>query len=408
MSFDLNINNYKIEELAELFELTSNNYDIFTIERKEHFLKENILSDKSIKEETKQRTISFLKEVKDILIATVSSKLSKIYNTDLSLKGSVIKNAGNTNIIDKPVTPYGQSFPSEFYKGIINPLKKRTIRQNLNIDTRFRNNYLGTTASDFQFELPTFFTDVLSVQLDAFELSSSFYNISINLGNNFFVIGLNTGNHYTIVLMDGTYNVATLISAINIAMPAIPELNDVTAYKIVLSTDVGGHAIFTNIGVPPSGPTYEFTLNFQTSLSGMDDFNKPLPLKLGWILGYRLGLYTDSSSFISEGSIDIYGPKYIYLVFDDYNNSVNNGFFSAFNSSVLNKNILARMSVNATANAGPIVQNNLAIITGARQYFGPVDIRKVHIQLIDEFGRVLDMHNMDYSFCVTFNIVYDL
>ena len=39
MSFDLNINNYKIEELAELFELTTNNYDIFTIERQEHFLK---------------------------------------------------------------------------------------------------------------------------------------------------------------------------------------------------------------------------------------------------------------------------------------------------------------------------------------------------------------------------------
>ena len=54
------------------------------------------------------------------------------------------------------------------------------------------------------------------------------------------------------------------------------------------------------------------------------------------------------------------------------------------------------------------MQNNLSIITGARQYFGPVDIRKVHIQLVDEFGRVLDMHNMDYSFCLTFETIYDL
>jgi hypothetical protein len=380
------------------------------IDRKEHFLKETILADKSIGQETKNKTLLFLKEVTDLLkieLNNVSSKLSKIYNTDLSLKSSIVETAGNTSIIEKPVTSYGQSFPSEFYKGIINPLKKRTIRQHLNIDTRFRNNYIGTSSSDFQFELPTFFSDVMSVQLDAFELASSFYNISSSLGNNFFVIGLNTGNHYTIVLADGIYNKTSLISAINNEMDLIVELNNVNAYKIVLSTDIAGHAIFTNIGVPPSGPVYEFTLNFQTSFFGMDDFSKALPLKLGWLLGYRLGIYTDNSIFISEGMIDLYGSKYIYLVFDDYNNNVNNGFFSAFNSSVLNKNILARISMQYTS-TGSIVQNNLAIITGARQYFGPVDIRKVHIQLVDEFGRILDMHNMDYSFSVTFNVVYDL
>lgn len=30
--------------------------------------------------------------------------------------------------------------------------------------------------------------------------------------------------------------------------------------------------------------------------------------------------------------------RYLYLVIDDYNNSVNNSFFSAFNNSILNKN----------------------------------------------------------------------
>ena len=57
---------------------------------------------------------------------------------------------------------------------------------------------------------------------------------------------------------------------------------------------------------------------------------------------------------------------------------------------------------------GSVIQNNLAIITQARQYFGPVNINKVNIQLLDEYGRILDTHSMDYSFCVTFNVVYDL
>ena len=124
-------------------------------------------------------------------------------------------------------------------------------------------------------------------------------------------------------------------------------------------------------------------------------------------MGFRRGLYTSEFVYTSEGSIDLYGPKYIYLVFDDYNNNVNNGFFSAFNSSVLNNNILARISMNSNT-FGSVIQNNLAIITQSRQYFGPVNINKVNIQLLDEYGRILDMHSMDYSFCVTFNVVYDL
>jgi hypothetical protein len=47
------------------------------------------------------------------------------------LHKSEIIEAGNTNIIKQPPTPYGQSMPSEFYQGIINPLSKRILRQNI-------------------------------------------------------------------------------------------------------------------------------------------------------------------------------------------------------------------------------------------------------------------------------------
>jgi hypothetical protein len=50
----------------------------------------------------------------------------------------------------------------------------------------------------------------------------------------------------------------------------------------------------------------------------------------------------------------------------------------------------------------------LLLVTTSRQYFGPVDIQKMQIQLLDEYGRVLDMNNMDYSFCLSFQTVYDL
>ena len=405
MSFDLNIKNYKKRELEDIFELPAT-YDKTLVTKKETFLREKIVADNTISEIMKQNTFRFLKETKDMLIADLNSvthKLSEIYNTNLKLHDSAVTIAGNTPIIDRPITPYGQSSPSEFYSGVINPLKKRTIRQNLNIDTRFRDNYTKTSASNFQFVLPTQFNDVMSIQLDNFEFTTPVYNISAGLGNNFFSIEINTGEMLTIIIPDGIYTDITLIAAINLAITNIPLLSNPATYQIVMSQNSNRCSIFTNISVS----NYEFTLFFQGSIQGADNFVIPLPFKLGWIMGFRLGFYTSDFVYTSEGSIDLYGPKYIYLVFDDYNNSVNNGFFSAFNSSVLNNNILARISMNPNT-LGSVIQNNLALITFARQYFGPVNINKVNIQLLDEYGRILDMHSMDYSFCVTFNVVYDL
>jgi hypothetical protein len=405
MSFDLNIKNYKKRELEDIFELPAT-YDKTLVIKNENFLREKIVADKTIGEIMKQNTFRFLKETKELLLADLNSvthKLSNIYNTNLKLHDSAVTIAGNTPIIDRPITPYGQSSPSEFYSGVINPLKKRTIRQNLNIDTRFRDNYTKTPASNFQFVLPTQFNDVMSIQLDNFEFTTPVYNISAGLGNNFFSIEINTGEMLTIIIPDGIYNDTTLIAAINLAITNIPLLNNPATYQIIMSQNLNRCTIFTNSSVS----NYEFTLFFQGSIQGTDNFAVPLPFKLGWIMGFRLGLYTSEFVYTSEGSIDLYGPKYIYLVFDDYNNNVNNGFFSAFNSSVLNNNILARISMNSNT-FGSVIQNNLAIITQSRQYFGPVNINKVNIQLLDEYGRILDMHSMDYSFCVTFNVVYDL
>jgi hypothetical protein len=83
------------------------------------------------------------------------------------------------------------------------------------------------------------------------------------------------------------------------------------------------------------------------------------------------------------------------------------GFYSAFTSSVLNKNILARISLAGSV-PDIVTKDNFSIITTPRQYFGPVDIQKLHIQMLDEYGRILNLNNMDYSFCLTFQTIYEL
>ena len=46
-------------------------------------------------------------------------------------------------------------------------------------------------------------------------------------------------------------------------------------------------------------------------------------------------------------------------------------------------------------------------ITKKRHYFGPVNIDKLHIQLIDEYGTEIDMNYNDFSFALEFDILYE-
>ena len=105
--------------------------------------------------------------------------------------------------------------------------------------------------------------------------------------------------------------------------------------------------------------------------------------------------------------MDTTGTRYVFLVVDDYNNNFYNGFYSAFNSSLLNKNILARISIVSPI-YNVLMQNNLNVVTTPREYFGPVNMQNLTIQLLDEYGRILDLNNMDYSFCLTITQAYDI
>ena len=51
-------------------------------------------------------------------------------------------------------------------------------------------------------------------------------------------------------------------------------------------------------------------------------------------------------SIVSESCIDCSPLRYIYLVLDEYSNSFPNSFSSFYSKSVMNKKILAKISLN--------------------------------------------------------------
>lgn len=429
-NFDLNIGNYSKSELEEILELPSN-YDENIIYMKEAKLRQNIMNDLSVPVTIKTKTLGFITNIKNALTiniqknnsannSKVGSKISdlaktykSVYNLDKTLNKSDVTDSGSTYIIKQQPTPYGQSSPSEFYQGTINPLNKRILRQNINIDTRFRENYYATQASNFHLDLPIRLTQVVSLQLSALELPTTFYAISKVFGNNFFIISLPNTNidPLIVTIPDGNYTYLTLQDYINNFIgtdPSVPAGYQIINFLADINTPGGtGSGGTGKMVIGSTSGLVDFVINFQTDRYGNDDRQTPLPLKLGWLMGFRSGYYENNATYVSEGLIDLLGPRYIYLVVDDFHNNVSDGFYGAFTASLLNKNILARITLQGSV-FNIIAQNNLLLVSTARQYFGPVDIQKMQIQLLDEYGRILDLNNMDYSFCLSFQTIYDL
>ena len=417
MNFDLNIDNYTRDELLQMFELPPN-FDRNVLEIKEVKLKDSIINNKEINKDTKIKTMDFLKKAKGIILNNLSDKIEDLknvfassYNTSYDLKTTDIEEPTEHMVQVRNERPFIQSFPSDFFPGTLNPIRKRTIKKNLNIDSRFRDNYYTTLSSNFYINLPILFSNVLQMQLAAIELPTSYYVISKQYGNNFFNLKVATStstSSIVIQISQGNYDQNSILYQINNQLSLAGSPYDNIAFAMNLSNgNTGSGQVLVGLVPSPTETITSFELNFQADIYGNPDQGTPLPLKFGWLLGFRNGIYINNLNYVSESILDISGPRYFFLVIDDYNNSVNNGFYGAFNSSMLNKNILARISLQSSA-FNILEQNNLNLVTTPREYFGPINLQNLNIQLLDEYGRIVDLNNMDFSFCMTLTTVYDI
>ena len=345
--------------------------------------------------------------------------------------------------------------------GIINPLNYRTIKRALNIDSRFRPNYYRSSSGDQMLSLPYKFEKVINMRLASIELPLTYYAVSESLGNNCFVVNWdNSGgvfqNSVLVKIPDGNYqtyntNVASgsggseiesilngaLLSSVAIVSPNGTNNGNTIqtdiSFNLRYTVDsISGKSVFAldTSGIDPISdlPTLiddgklEYQIVFSVDKDGNRKDNQPLPFYLGWELGYRLGIYESGlgsssvplrlpAAIVSEGLYDINGPQYIFVAIDDYNNNVNNYFVSAYSDSINNRNILARINLSNRGNSNGAYRTTetdglSSQINRSRNYFGPVSIEKLRITLYDEYGRIIDLNNMDWSCSLTFECMY--
>ena len=312
--------------------------------------------------------------------------------------------------------------------------------QAVSIDTRFRPSYYTTKSTNFNMILPSMIKNVISMRIAAIEMPMTYYAVSRSLGNaTLLIISTVDQTHgWIVTLPDGNYeqswasesgasHLETIMNnSISTSVPVTVGSNGIVSSRsgasLVPTTQVcftidrtSGRAIFAN----PLGQTaFPFTIRFNVNNDGNLDTDTNIQMRLGWQLGFRSAQYIcgaagpTAGACVSEGICLICGPRYAFLSIDDYQKNTGPAYIVAYGSSVFQDSIITRINLAAEqADVGVYqISSDPGLTTQmnrTREYFGPVDIQRLHIALYDEYGRIIDLNNMDWSFTLAFEQLYN-
>ena len=395
--FNLNIDNYNISELKCLLGVPETS-TIEQINFSTENLKEKLIKENNLDSESKKNVTFFLDNINNKLCNDVNNNSKNTnsieqYGSNILIKENSLSNS-LTDTVSVDAVP----------RGILNPIKIKTIRKILNIDSKFRPDYYNTKSSDFTITLPERINKISSMKIKSAEIPTSFYAISPKLNNTTFLIKstlirLPEGN-YECQFLDKT-KAAFIENAINDALEK-GGINDIVYTVDIVSCKSVFAARSTN------APT-SFTIDFNVDNEGNIDDSIPLMFRLGWQLGFRAAKYTGKTA-VSESICLISGPRYLFIAINDYQNNSTNNFTAAFSESILSPHIMHRVSLsNLVGSSTRIYQ--LGDIKDSdnskREYFGPVDIQRLTITIYDEYGRIVDLNGLDWSILLEFDCIYD-
>ena len=383
MSFDLNLDNYKYEDLAKLFQMKGHSTNqIKAIRTKCDMVKRNYPED---------IYTFYYKSGKALECILNLIEQNQLLPNDVCLNDYLEKIKGvrsfetydTSNLIEilKPVepNPIFNIVNNSVAPGKLNTIKRLVQTQNLNLHSCFRQ-HVNSFSSDYQYILPSEIKHVVSMRLASIEIPNTRYLFSCKQKNNMFTIKIQE-EVFHISIPEGNYTNDTLEEFMNLYFQSIHALCSIHFY-----IDAQFHSIFESVA--------PFSIYFENSIQGC-----------GWILGFRNECYENETCLKSEGLFDAIGDRYIYLSVEDYQYNTNITNIVGIDRNFLDKSILAKVPMNDEKLALIIYDNNP--LCKIRLYNGPVTLKKLHIKILDKFGNVVDLNYMDFSFTLELEILYE-
>lgn len=317
----------------------------------------------------------------------------------MSNKNTNIYLDAKTSFLEPVVNQYGGHM-------VMTNVKKGTRTKYINIDTRFNDDYDNNKisfnkTSSFNFTFPERLRDVKSIRVVSAEVPISFYNFSSSLGNNSFKLtDTSTSTSKMMAIKDGYYNNPTSLKTEIVSKITQLSLTNSNFGQIV--TDISNDNFYTF-----NSTSGNFNIAFDTDPSGNFDKHK-IRSKLGWALGFRNQSYNISHTvgngggIISESMANLNTIRYLYLVVDEFSSGFTNSFICPLQNYLLNKRILARIAVDmAIFPFGSVQVSNTYngfLFSDVRQYNGAIDIQRLNIQLVNEYGDAVNFNGEDFSF----------
>ena len=225
----------------------------------------------------------------------------------------------------------------------LNPNLKNITSRFINLDSQFRQptSTGESSATDYTLELSEPLYNVLSMRLYSVQIPFSWYNVDVVHGTNCFWIVFDDASidPINITLESGNYNAAEMADELNDQTSAFGNPN--FAFDTNLPRPVTYSSRTGKITINLTGVTYNESSIMESKIVFFDTSGKLTcdsacnPVKninqtLGWTMGYRVPtIIPDVNGDIGYAVVDSYGPRYLILTIDDFNqNHINNGLIT--------------------------------------------------------------------------------
>jgi hypothetical protein len=300
-------------------------------------------------------------------------------------------------------TVFTNTFPNKVVGGSINSIRRVVQYKNIHLNSCFREKYYNSNPCDFNYIFPSEIKNIVSLRLASIEIPNSWYLFSHIKKNNRFKIEMNICDKcfvFNIVVPDGNYDSDTLVAYLNKTYFSESKTDTNLKYIKISINELNFKTRFELLKDAPSKT--KFTLHF------VEENTNNLMDTLGWALGFRLGKYVDINEQIqSEGLFDGGGDRYIFFCLNDYQYNKNESNLVCFEETSIEEDVLAKI---------PMINGKLCLIvndnatnsfTKVRSYNGPITLKKFHIRVLDKFGDIINLNNMDFSFTLELEILYE-
>ena len=93
--------------------------------------------------------------------------------------------------------------------------------------------------------------------------------------------------------------------------------------------------------------------------------------------------------------------------FVDFNKNRNDNNIIFLDNSFIDKDILGKIYLRDGKFHVNVDDSDGEGSLKKREFNGPVDFERIHLKLLDEYGNIIYLNNMDFSFALEFEILYE-